>query len=68
MNIKTGDYLIHYRDIYGVRIIDITDTATSLGAAQHIAERRLKYGEAEPGMPHSFVIDRRIVDSLEPPL
>lgn len=68
---KTGDYIIHYFNRYGARLKDLEQSAASLGQAQDMGNARLfdpdeiKDRDENHYLPVSFVVDRRVFNSLD---
>jgi len=67
--LKTGDYIIHYYNRYGSRLKDLEQSATCLAMAQDLAAHRIDSANGdfhgEHYLPVSFVVDRRIFNSLD---
>jgi len=68
--IKTGEYLIHYFNRYGLMLDFLHGYADSLVAAQDQGNNTLQGIGLTPAdrdrfQPVSFVIDRRIFNSLD---
>lgn len=69
--IKTGDFIIHYFNRYGARLKDLEQTAANLSMAEDMGNARLydpeqiKDRDENHYLPVSFVIDRRILNSLD---
>ncbi|WFP48536.1 hypothetical protein PL263_10465 [Methylomonas sp. EFPC3] len=69
--LKTGDYIIHYFNRYGARLKDLEQSAANLGMAQDIGNARLfdpaaiKDKDENHYLPTSFVVDRRVYNSLD---
>ncbi|QSB01998.1 hypothetical protein JWZ98_03280 [Methylomonas sp. EFPC1] len=69
--VKTGDYIIRYFNRYGARLKDLEDTATSYGLAEDTGNAQLfdpeqiKDRDENHFLPVSFVIERRIFNSLD---
>ncbi len=69
--LKTGDYIFHYFNRYGARLKDLDQSAANLGQAQDMGNARLfdpdeiKDRDENHYLPVSFVIDRRVFNSLD---
>lgn len=68
--LKTGDYIIHFFNHYGARLKDLEKSARNLMEAQDRGHDSLADPDAiKPEdlhyLPVSFVVDRRVYNSLD---